>query len=558
MPDPFTCSAVAIYVADKIIGKIVTESTFPIIKNIFFPKKKHSRRLATLIDKTINHFKQLNQFGTSDGKFKFYDSEIIFSELTQHILFKTDYDISKIKSELEKNPNILIPSDKELSEFFNYFVELCKNDSKLSELYIQEHYRQEIFNISSEISLVIEYLQEIRSKFLNDELQQVKKIFTANSPLDVLVKKSTPLDLEILQAVRRQVGNNQQIERHYQIYSEGIDNISKSFIKSCLKIINSNIVDVYSDIPDLNIDIIPKERIIIKNGDDTLTLKNPKLLWECNCKIKFPPKYKRKKCPVHSKFSNDESSKNVTELFQNGLVEICVSDLKLLWNNQKNLWPPSMDSIYLVDDLKKNNYTKKYLNSIVDVGCGTGYLGIWLAKNNEHIKEALFTDWMLLPLIFSYVNSTKNNLYPTNCEFKLGLNTNWLSEQYSSRKFRLAICNPPYLPLFTGKEKFKDEMTVAGTELLCNFIENWANFAYEAIISFSDMVLLEAKESCEKSGSKLVPLGEKRTIPFRINAAFAEKRYISRLLKENRISFHSNSYFPYWHKVQSYKIEKLR
>ena len=247
----------------------------------------------------------------------------------------------------------------------------------------------------------------------------------------------------------------------------------------------------------------------------------------------------------------------ITELFQKGLVKILVSNLELLWNNQKNLWPPSMDSIYLVEDLKNNNYNLKYINSIVDVGCGTGYLGIWLAQHNRHIKEVLFTDWMLLPLIFTYINAVTNNLNTTNYTFNLGLNTNWISEQHNSQKFNLAICNPPYLPLLSGKENFFHEMTVAGTELLSNFIENWYNFASEAIISFSDIALPEANTACEKSGSKLVPLGEKRNVPFRVNAAFAESRYISRLIKEKRIRFHNNSYFPYWHKIQSYKLKKL-
>jgi len=556
MPEPVTISLVAIYVARKIVEKIVVEQSIRGLGKIFFPRKKYVNQLSKLINANIEEFRKNYKKHDSKGDFYFFDSEIILAELSNHILFKTKYDFDYriLKEKFKEYPRIIIPTDKELLDFFNSFIEKVNSDDKLRVLHIDEHYKEEIFNISTDLKALIEITESIKDTLIDNNIEEVISIFNSNNPLNRFISKTTPLDIEILEAIRNNTSNNNR-ERHYQVYQNGIDTLNKAFIKHSLGLINKNSIDIKFDKPDLTVDIKINDYIKFYSEVEELIIAKPSLLWDCNCKIKFPKKYNKRKCSIHSEIERNQLTENLETFFTNGLVNIKSNGINVYWRNQKNLWPPSVDSMYLIEDIKNNGYCNKFIKDAIDIGCGTGFLGLWLAKNNNHIKELHFTDWLLLPIIFSYFNSKQNNLN-VDCFYHLGLNVGWLVKQEGFKMLDLAICNPPYLPLLSGNEKFKSEMTVAGTELLSDFILNWHLIAKEAIISFSHIALPEANLACESGNVKLIPLGEKRLIPFRVNAAYSESKYISRLLNEDRIKFRRNKQFPYWHYVQTYKLEK--
>lgn len=554
MADPITIS-ISLYVADKIVGKLISDSGSSAIKQFFFPAKTYKNRLAKIIQETIDEFEVKYPAHNSVGNFRFYYSKELFEKLSKHILFKTEYDTKAFNLNLNENPNIIPSTDDELADFFITFIDKVNQDNKLKKLHIDENYKNEIFEISSKLNSSLKILAEIRDYLIDSDSEKIKDIFKSNTPLDRLIKKTTPLDLEVLRLIRKVNEEPSRIERNYQIYHEGLNSKNKSFKNSVIKIINDKAFEVLPEQPEMIIDVLPKEEIQYNIHQYNLKLTKPRLLWDCNCKIDFPQKYNIKPCPIHDKIKDPIIYNQFSDCFSKSLVQINASGLNIFWNNNKNLWPPSMDSIYLVEDLKANSYDSKNLNRVIDIGCGTGYLGIWLAKFNRYIKEVQFTDWMLLPLVFSYFNKEFNKIDNCNCVFNLGLNTNWLLDETENNKFDLAICNPPYLPLISGRENFSYEMTVAGTELLTSFILNWKNISSEAIISFSDIAMPEAIEACKVSNSKLIPIGKKRNVPFRVNAAYTEKNYIPNLIRQKRIQFRKNSFYPYWHKVQSYRLE---
>ena len=553
-----TGSTVAIFCAKKIVGKVIADNSVSFLNKLLFPKKKYINRLSEIIRTTINEFQKDYPQHDPRGDFYFFDSEIILSELANHYLFRTKYkqDYDLLKKEFSKYPRLIIPTDNELKNFFELFITHVNNDKELKILHIDENYKNEIFNISLELHTLFDVINNLNDGINNKYHNDVISIFTSNSPISRLINKTTPLDLEILGAIRSIQFQNHNIERHYLVYQSGINDLNKAFIKSSLEVINSNLVEIKRENPDIVVDIKQNEEIQFHTSTENLTLKKQRLLWDCNCKIKFPPKYSSKPCPIHKTIKENNLSNNIEDYFSKGLVNIKSNGIEIFWKDLRNLWPPSIDSIYFIEDLKINNYDSKLFTSAIDIGCGTGYLGIWLAKNNNHIREIHFTDWLLLPLIVSYYNSKLNLNNKTNCYFELGLNTSWLLNKENFQILDLAICNPPYLPLITGREKFGLEMTVAGTELLCDFVSNWHKIAKEAVVSFSDIASKEVNIACQKNDTTLIPLGEKRLIPFRINEAYAEDGYISRLLSDKRIEFKRNNAFPYWHSVQSYRLEK--
>jgi 2-polyprenyl-3-methyl-5-hydroxy-6-metoxy-1,4-benzoquinol methylase len=556
MPEPISISIVAIYVAKKIVEKIVVEQSIYGLKKLFFPQRKYITRLSGIISDTINDFKNnYPEIDTSENYY-FFDSEIILTELSNHILLRTkyDYDYTELKKKFEKYPKIIIPSDRELTEFFECFVSKVNQDKELVRFQVDENYKNEIFNISKDLKALIEITESIQNKLIENE-NEVTDIFKSNNPLNRFIKKTTPIDLDILEAIRNRTSSNNN-EHYYEVYKNGLDNLNKAFIKHSLNIINRNSIEVKKDNPDIVVEIELKSTAQYVTQQEKLNIKNPLLLWDCNCKVKYPKKYNKKPCLIHSEIKKVGISEKIEEYFTKGLVDIKTHDLSIYWIDLNNLWPPSVDSLYLVDDLKSNGYCNHFYRSIIDIGCGTGFLGIWLAKNNSKIKEIYFTDWLLLPLIFTYFNCKQNNL-EIDCLYKLGLNVTWISNQDGFEKLDLAICNPPYLTLLSGDEKFKSEMTVAGTELLTDYIANWDKIAKKAVISFSDIALPEARKACREANVELVPLGEKRQIPFRVNAAYSETRYISKLLSQDRIKYKKNNRFPYWHFVQSYELKKI-
>jgi hypothetical protein len=170
MADPITLSIVAIYVADKIVGKLISDKGTSALQKFFFPTKSYKNRLAKIIDETIKQFDSRYPKHNSKGRFRFYGSEIILTELSKHILFRTDYDTKIINSKIKENPNIIVPSENELAEFFELFVEKINNDSNLHELHVNETYKNKIFEISVQVHSSLQLLSEIRKKLMDDNL----------------------------------------------------------------------------------------------------------------------------------------------------------------------------------------------------------------------------------------------------------------------------------------------------------------------------------------------------------------------------------------------------
>jgi hypothetical protein len=285
----------------------------------------------------------------------------------------------------------------------------------------------------------------------------------------------------------------------------------------------------------------------------TIRVKNPKLLWDCSCGLK---KTALNKCAIHCQFEKYKEALRFTKTFSKGLVKIEYEDIKILWCDHKNLWPPAIDSFHIIEDLKANGYVNRNIKTVIDIGTGTGFLGIWFAKNNLNITDVHFTDWLLLPLFFSYSNSRINNIKCSK-KFLLGINTTWINRSSQNNlKYDLVICNPPYLPDL-GFKKLSKQSTVCGTELLTNLIKTGLDIGNEVIISFSDIALPEAIEAASGLGVNLenCKIGRPHCVPFRIPIAFKQKGYMKKLQAERQIKYFPESEYKFWHYINTYKIK---
>lgn len=281
-------------------------------------------------------------------------------------------------------------------------------------------------------------------------------------------------------------------------------------------------------------------------------VNKPNLLWDCNKDVVEARKYSN--CPIHSQFRDIKIAKDFSALFYSGLIKISFQNLNIFWQDIDSLWPPSMDTLHLIKTLQNLGYGQKNIQRVLDIGSGTGVIGIWLAKFNKNICDVSFADWLLLPLVFSYYNSNYNQI-TCNKNFLFGFNTNWTDFHFSKNKYDLIVCNPPYLPDL-GFEKVRRQSTTSGTDLLSHMISYFPSYSDELVVSFSNIALPEAQKAADKHGIDLLKCCKAtHTLPFRIPKVFAEKNYIKELVAKRGLEYKPNhDIYEYWHKVSTYVL----
>jgi len=141
--------------------------------------------------------------------------------------------------------------------------------------------------------------------------------------------------------------------------------------------------------PDLTIEVDKAfSRLRFTDGEGiTLVIDKPNLLWDCICQYpgrKPDPKI----CPIHS----SEHGKAITEKFKTGYVLILYDGKPFYWKREESLWPPSVDSYKMMLDLESEGLLQNNIDSVLDIGSGTGFLGIVLAVENFNVTNLTLAD----------------------------------------------------------------------------------------------------------------------------------------------------------------------
>jgi len=195
--------------------------------------------------------------------------------------------------------------------------------------------------------------------------------------------------------------------------------------------------------------------------------------------------------------------------------------ISVLWNLQYQ-WPPSVDSLWFAKVLCDEGYCDRHLSSVLDVGSGTGFLGIFLAKNNTSVESLYFSDLTTQLKLLTLYNANLNLAE----QLRQGLYVRFVTGKglpplrgicRQMGKFELIISAPPYLP------KVKEYgiagglgAAVAGTHLLEELVRDGAEYAREVVVEFSHIALEEFHEVCDLVGVKPRLLATRR-VPIRIS-----------------------------------------
>ena len=181
------------YVSLKLLDQLIADQGYGWLKRLFFPKRKYQNELVRVIYKTIDEYEKKYPINNNlNGKFPFYHSYILFEEFNKYMLFKKFDTVATIKEKFKQNPNILIPTDEEINNFYKIFIKQIERNKRLKKLFIKENYQEEIFNISNILKKIYDQIG-----FLPGEKWFEKQ---CKISIDDLGKRYTPelnVDLEI-------------------------------------------------------------------------------------------------------------------------------------------------------------------------------------------------------------------------------------------------------------------------------------------------------------------------------------------------------------------------
>ncbi len=306
--------------------------------------------------------------------------------------------------------------------------------------------------------------------------------------------------------------------------------------------------------PDLRVLVDDAQaRITFRTDREVVRVDQPELLWDCN-KVSVSEEEHRTTCRIHGKADGEKMG----ELFGKSLVAIHYDGVEVLWRDLDDFWPPSIDAFHLVENLRGNGVLNQNIESVLDVGAGTGFLGLWLARHNPSVKRLYLSEWLLTPLLFATCNAIELSQTlgdrRVECWPLLGIYTLWPNRHrvWRDTPVDLLVCNPPYLPLpGNATEQWLTEV-VAGTELLQYLIKHGFSHAKEVYLAWSDLALPEARAAKKQAGVDWEQVGKESRVPFRIPKVLRDASCIEYL--KSRGLEECDGYHKYYHIVRTYRL----
>lgn len=308
--------------------------------------------------------------------------------------------------------------------------------------------------------------------------------------------------------------------------------------------------------PALSISVSPMFESLsfsLSDGRQLPTIYRPELLWDCACES---PDARNivVECPVH----RDPLGTATAAAFARKAVTITWRGLTFRWHNSTTLWPPSVDSFAFLLALERAQVFRQRPPSILDLGSGTGFLGIALAVLSGGCARLCLADWLLTPSLYGAVNWALNRRNAkTTLAVRTGLFTDWMPREAVPVSHDIVLCNPPYLPCLRGFDELAVNSVVVGTDLLTHIIEHAQVLGRRVFVAFSSLAAREAVGAAAKYQKQLAPLPKSpRNVPFRVVKAWSDNRAYFDALKQvpNGIWRRTDHRHPYWHAINCCEV----
>jgi|GEM_PF-2413758 len=312
-------------------------------------------------------------------------------------------------------------------------------------------------------------------------------------------------------------------------------------------------------------------------NSNKLEINSPKLLLETlvgSDELRLPEDGWIK--PTKNIFDDLERSYFIREYFgKNTIIEF--DNISINWISLKSPWPPSIDALFLASKLKQllakeDSLFTFPINQIADIGCGTGFLGIYFSKLISSIKNVFYSDTHPEATQLALANHT-NNYLESKC---MGLSGFGLQPFYKTKRSKIdvVVCDPPSIPTFTNN--LPTSHSVIATGLVYEIITNFNSISKSLLCCLSIIGKKEIeraiKNSIQKYGTSFkCDIIDSLWVPFRIMSIKEvnlrmlvelglildlyegpnENTVGENIIKEN---FKDNRSFRYWHQVNIYRF----
>jgi release factor glutamine methyltransferase len=277
----------------------------------------------------------------------------------------------------------------------------------------------------------------------------------------------------------------------------------------------------------------PKD-LLLSNKKFIGTIKNPVLATDLYAMVK--------------QLKNNIVRDTIFALYQNYPRIIEYNKVSVWWNplRHKNVWCPSIDTVLFAKALNKISKSTFHPKSVIEIGCGSGFLGKYAAKTFSSIKKAIFVD--INPFAILCVKDNTKDL-----RIKKEFFTSRWQNIKRGDKYDLIICNPPYLP----RPQSIDKNPYEGISLMREIIlsgKNYLNKGGLIVINYSSLCEKEAKNFIKQSGFKSRIL-IKMKVPLKVLPVLNNKEWMRFLYKRAGLKKEPYRGYIYW---QTLNIVELK
>ncbi len=212
----------------------------------------------------------------------------------------------------------------------------------------------------------------------------------------------------------------------------------------------------------------------------------------------------------------------------------------------KNVWCPSIDTILFARALNKIIKKKRHFKSALEIGCGSGFLGKYIASTFASIKKMVFVDINPFAILCAKDNTKELHIKK---EF---FTSRWQNIK-KNEKYDLIICNPPYLP----RPYSVDKNPYEGISLMREIIlsgKDHLNEGGSIVINYSSLCEKDAKKFIKQSGLKSRTLIKMR-VPLKVLPVLNNKEWMKFLYEKTGLRKEPHQGYIYW---QTLNIVELK